>query len=60
MRFDLGITLLSMLPSLAASWVALNLLSRRDLSLLQLCVGGVLVGAGIGAMHYSGLSLIHI
>ena len=27
-RFDLGITLLSMLPSLAASWVALSLLAR--------------------------------
>jgi len=39
-RFDLGITLLSMLPSLAASWVALSLLARRDLSLLQLYVGG--------------------
>ena len=59
-RFDLGITLLSMLPSLAASWVALNLLARRDLSLLQLCVGGVLVGAGIGAMHYSGMAAMQM
>ncbi|WP_234035837.1 PAS domain S-box protein [Ectopseudomonas mendocina] len=59
-RFDLGITLLSMLPSLAASWVALSLLARRDLSLLQLCVGGVLVGAGIGAMHYSGMAAMQM
>ena len=59
-RFDLGITLLSMLPSLAASWVALTLLARRDLSLLQLCVGGVLVGAGIGAMHYSGMAAMQM
>src|SRR5690606_35792339 len=31
-RFDLGITLLSMLPSLGASWVALSLLARPNLS----------------------------
>ena len=59
-RFDLGITLLSILPGLAASWVALSLLARRDLNLLQLCVGGVLVGAGIGAMHYSGMAAMQM
>ena len=59
-RFDLGITLLSMLPSLAASWVALSLLARRNLSLMQLCIGGVLVGAGIGAMHYSGMAAMQM
>ena len=59
-RFDFGITLLSMLPSLAASWVALSLLSRRELSLQQLCVGGLLVGAGIGAMHYSGMAAMQM
>ncbi|MGP0170901.1 PAS domain S-box protein [Pseudomonas sp. NCHU5208] len=59
-HFDLGITLLSLLPSLGASWVALSLLARRDLSLLQLCVGGVLVGAGIGAMHYSGMAAMEM
>ncbi|MEO9334325.1 PAS domain S-box protein [Ectopseudomonas guguanensis] len=59
-RYDLGITLLSMLPSLAASWVALSLLARRDLSLTQLFVGGVLVGAGIGAMHYSGMAAMQM
>lgn len=43
-RFDLDVTLLSMLPSLAAYWVALSVLARRNLSLFQLCIGGVLVG----------------
>lgn len=59
-RFDLDVTLLSMLPSLAASWVALTVLARRNLSLLQLCIGGVLVGAGIGAMHYSGMAAMQM
>jgi PAS domain S-box-containing protein len=59
-RFDLDVTLLSMLPSLAASWVALTVLARRNLTLPQLCLGGVLVGLGIGAMHYSGMAAMQM
>ena len=54
-RFDPWMTALSMLPSVAASWVALGLLMRREISRAALVVGGVLVGAGIGAMHYIGM-----
>src|SRR6185369_17647647 len=53
--YDPAITLLSMLPSIAASTVALSLLSRKRIGLRSLLVGGVLVGAGIGAMHYTGM-----
>ncbi|WP_348727901.1 MHYT domain-containing protein [Rheinheimera texasensis] len=51
-----GLTLLSMLPSIAASWVALDLISKKRLSLPQLLLGGLLVGAGIGIMHYAGMA----
>ncbi|MEG1056098.1 MAG: MHYT domain-containing protein, partial [Janthinobacterium sp.] len=54
--FDPGLTLLSMLPGMAASWVALHLLARPRISWRQLVVGGVLVGVGIGSMHYSGMA----
>jgi len=54
--YDPAITLLSMLPSVAASTVALSLLSRQRIGLRSLLVGGVLVGAGIGAMHYTGMA----
>src|SRR5690606_21935729 len=50
------LTLLSMLPSLGASWVALQLLARHQVTAAQLVGSGVLVGAGIGAMHYSGMA----
>ncbi|NYE62031.1 hypothetical protein FHW58_003238 [Duganella sp. 1224] len=50
------LTLLSVLPSLAASWVALYIISMRRLSAISLVSGGVLVGAGIGAMHYTGMA----
>lgn len=55
-----NITLLSLLPSVLASWVALNLLRREQIKVLQLISGGVLVGAGIGAMHYSGMAAMQM
>ncbi|MTV37404.1 MHYT domain-containing protein [Duganella radicis] len=54
--YDHGLTLLSGIPSLAASYVALILISRQRLTAGSLIVGGVLVGAGIGAMHYTGMA----
>ena len=54
--FEPRLTLLSMLPGMGASWVALHLLARPRISLTQLLVGGVLVGTGIGSMHYSGMA----
>ncbi|WGG49836.1 MHYT domain-containing protein [Rugamonas sp. DEMB1] len=54
--YDPATTLLSLLPSVVASYVALSLISRRRLTGGGLLVGGVLVGAGIGAMHYTGMA----
>ena len=54
--YSLGLTALSFLPALAASWIALNMLSKIKVSNAQLLAGGVLVGAGVGAMHYSGMA----
>jgi PAS domain S-box-containing protein len=59
-RFQPQFTLLSMLPSLGASWVALDLLSRERVSRGQLWLGGVLVGSGIGAMHYLGMAAMQM
>ncbi|MFT5532207.1 MAG: PAS domain S-box-containing protein [Burkholderiaceae bacterium] len=58
--YDVPLTLLSVLPSLAASWVALQLLTQRTLHWQQLIVGGVLVGGGIGTMHYSGMAAMQM
>ncbi|WP_166836595.1 MHYT domain-containing protein [Rheinheimera pleomorphica] len=55
-----GLTFLSMLPSIAASWVALDLISKKQLARTQLLVGGVLVGAGIGTMHYMGMAAMQM
>jgi len=58
--FDAPITAASMVPALIASWVALALLSRRELDRWRLVAGGVLVGAGIGAMHYTGMAAMEM
>ncbi|MBS0356055.1 MAG: PAS domain S-box protein [Proteobacteria bacterium] len=50
------LTLLSMLPGLAAALVALHLLAHNHISRQQLLAGGTLVGTGIGMMHYSGMA----
>ncbi len=58
--YSAGLTMLSFLPSLAASWVALNLLAQDRVSGAQLLTSGVLVGAGIGAMHYTGMAAMRM
>ncbi|MBD8532870.1 MULTISPECIES: MHYT domain-containing protein [unclassified Massilia] len=54
--YDPMITILSNLPSIGASYVALTLIARERIGTGSLLVGGVLVGAGIGAMHYTGMA----
>ena len=54
--YDPAITLISLAPSVGASFVALSLIGRRRLGISSLLTGGVLVGAGIGAMHYTGMA----
>lgn len=58
-RYDNLITVVSMLPSFLASWVALVLLAKKRITRTQLAISGVLVGAGIGVMHYSGMAAVH-
>jgi PAS domain S-box-containing protein len=58
--YEHGLTLISVVPSLAASYVALTLISRRRLTKVSLVSGGVLVGAGIGAMHYTGMAAMQM
>ena len=58
--YDLEITMLSMVPAIFASAIALHVISRRGLTTRLLFVGGVLMGAGIGAMHYTGMAAMRM
>ncbi len=58
--YDTTLTLLSVLPSVAASWLALRTLSLTRASWPRLLLGGLLVGSGIAAMHYSGMAAMRM
>lgn len=54
--YDLTVTTLSMIPGLLASILALATIGRNEVSPARIVVGGLLLGVGIGAMHYSGMA----
>ncbi|MBP7062884.1 response regulator [Ferrovibrio sp.] len=59
--YDPWVTLLSMLPGVLASAVALVVIADpRGFSWLRLLLGAVLMGGGIGAMHYTGMAAMRL
>ncbi len=58
--FHGGITAASAIPAFLASWVALDLISRGQLTTRSWVLGGILVGAGIGTMHYTGMAAMEM
>ncbi|MCH8171961.1 MAG: PAS domain S-box protein [Proteobacteria bacterium] len=59
-RYDATITALSIVPAVLASGVALYILSLRDFGKTQLVTGGLIMGAGVGIMHYFGMSAMQM
>ena len=55
-----SLTLLSLLPGIAASWVALSHINSHQKGIKPLLVGGLLVGSGIGTMHYTGMAAMEM
>lgn len=58
--YDLGEVLLSVVAAIAGSFLALLIVSRGRLDALRLIGGGVLLAAGISAMHYIGMAAMVI
>ncbi|CAN5540160.1 hypothetical protein BH10PSE6_BH10PSE6_13170 [soil metagenome] len=58
--YDPGITALSIVPAMLAAGIALHVVARPVVTTPRLLVGGTLMGAGIGAMHYTGMSAIRL
>ena len=54
-RYDVPIVIGSGLVAVVAGYIALFFASRPNPSFLTLLLGGTLMGAGIGGMHYSGM-----
>ncbi|MEN9538622.1 MAG: hypothetical protein RLZZ126_857 [Pseudomonadota bacterium] len=55
-----SITLLSMLPSIVACMVALVVISRPSITGVQWAMVSLLLGGGIGSMHYTGMAAMRL
>jgi PAS domain S-box-containing protein len=59
--YDFVTTAVSILPGVLASMTALVVIGRTDFRLMtRLVVGAVLMGAGIGTMHYVGMAAMRL
>ncbi len=58
--YDVGMTLLSLLVGIAASVFAIYVASRKKNSALKILLSGLLLGAGIAAMHYTGMAAMEM
>ncbi len=58
--YDTTGTMLSTIPGILASTLAIKIISRRSLSPARLALGGLLIGVGIGAMHYAGMAAMRL
>ncbi|MBR9866014.1 MAG: hypothetical protein GYB20_02835 [Oceanospirillales bacterium] len=53
--YDPWITLMSGLPAIIAAWIAIGWITKPRLSTLGLLYTSILIGGGIGFMHYMGM-----
>ena len=59
-QYDWPTVLLSLLAAILASAVALFVVSRQQMGVLQASLGSVLMGGGIAAMHYIGMAAMRL
>ncbi|MEI7607775.1 MAG: MHYT domain-containing protein, partial [Rhodospirillaceae bacterium] len=59
-HYDLETTLVSIVPGVLAGGVALMVISRRQATRGTIAFGAILLGAGIGAMHYTGMAAMRL
>ncbi len=60
MQYDAVLTIASVIPAYLSSAVALWILSRSKLGWSHRIGGGVILGLGVGLMHYTGMSGMRI
>jgi NO-binding membrane sensor protein with MHYT domain len=58
--YDFTLTFLSTIPAILASGLMLSLISRPHVEFWRLVIGGTLMGAGIGIMHYAGMAAMRM
>jgi CheY-like chemotaxis protein len=58
--YDVPTVILSLLAAIAASAVALFVVSRNRLTVVSVVVGSIVMGSGIAAMHYTGMAAMRV
>ncbi|MBI5109041.1 MAG: PAS domain S-box protein [Rhodocyclales bacterium] len=58
--YDLGMTLLSALPAIAAALLVFHVLGAAQVGMLRLAAGSLLMGSGIAVMHFAGMAAIRM
>ncbi len=56
MSYDIGLTILSLLVAIFVTGGGFYVISRQSASPLRLVLGGIFMGLGIAAMHYTGMA----
>src|SRR5258708_31137440 len=56
MSYDIGLTALSLLVAIFVTGGGFYVISRHSASPLRLALGGIFMGLGIAAMHYTGMA----
>lgn len=59
-EYDWLTVLISVLPAIFASGLALHLVSQPEFGIVRLLIGSLLMGTGISAMHYIGMAAIRL
>lgn len=58
--YDPAITLISMIPGILASGIALGIVWNHGTRHISPVIASILLGAGIGTMHYTGMAAIRL
>lgn len=56
MSFNIGLTLFSVIPVVAASAVTIHIISRPKVQFSSMLIAAVIMGSGVGIMHYMGMA----
>ncbi|MEV2216047.1 MHYT domain-containing protein [Streptomyces sp. NPDC050997] len=59
-RYDVGLTVLSLVVAIVVVGVGVFLVGRRGASRAMLGVAGTVTGLGVAAMHYLGMAAMHL
>jgi len=59
-RYDIPVTLLSMLASVVASFIAFRILLSKHVNWRKIGVSGLFMGGGIVTMHYTGMAAMRL